>query len=394
MNVPTIFSTDSTTFGRFDPAFTACVIFCEANEYLLRGTVNNDSPAGRWGLPGGKFQVGEEPIAAALRIFKEQTQMTLSEKDVIPGKRYYARISNVDSLLYFCKVDFGPRPDSLKTQQWISIFALRLLNQDNSALAVERQKAFDVIYQDRIWHRVESSQANTHSITLRKGAKELVFDRNCQLVVPLIGPSDTDNSALAEKIETIFGLPNISHVDIFAKEPADSDLQIMYVAVSENKPDDAPIPDVIPGGMLLDRLSSSDCLGGYSLRNYPANTKQCAIFFERFVRSCDFVLPTLLKIQNNTRDDDVIEEFKKQTRFGEVIQIIASDEDEALHKVMQIYEDKLNVLSKGPKTFLRRTQTTTPTQHTDKWSTGGVVVTAAIVAGLVGGLFMVRDHVK
>lgn len=391
MSTTTIYSTNPTPLAPFYPQSASCVIFCEADERVLRNKVSNDSPAGQWGLPGGKLLEKEELVCAVQRIFKEQMNFTVAEKDVMVK----ALISDKNSNLYICKVDYGIAPQELQSCEWISIFAFGLLSKDpNEQVAADRQKAFDVLYENRMWRRVIAPSKNeVNNLVLKKGEKRLVFDRDQRFVVPLIGTSDELNQSLAESLQSIFGLPNISHVDVFDKEPADSDLAKMFEAFSEKR-ENPPIPDELSAGMLAKRLSSQDCLAGYTLRLFPVNATQYRIFFDLFVRSTDFVLPVQLKTANDSTEDEVSTAFQNQTLVEQVIQIDPSKQNEILHKVLQVVEQRLNALAKKskspPRDKLDTVHTTTSTQNGGKWGNGGILVfsTVAAVVGLAAGLHL------
>ncbi|MBI2032130.1 MAG: NUDIX hydrolase [Candidatus Levybacteria bacterium] len=76
----------------FTPVFEIVSCFFEFdNKILLLRRHKNKSQGGRWGVPAGKINAGENKIAALIREIQEETGNTVSQKDLIYFKSIYVK---------------------------------------------------------------------------------------------------------------------------------------------------------------------------------------------------------------------------------------------------------------------------------------------------------------
>ena len=145
MDAARFLSPNAEAFPNFNPTQNSCAIFCEAGQHLLFVQVNENSQAGRWGLPGGNLNTGEAPLDAAMRIFQEQTNYHVpADRFALKGE-CFARISGTDSAIHFFTLQLNEKPQELENFDWISIFALHILDNIQGCTVVEgRKEALDV----------------------------------------------------------------------------------------------------------------------------------------------------------------------------------------------------------------------------------------------------------
>lgn len=280
---------------------TSCVIFCEANNWILSVRENQESQAGRWSLPGGDFQPSEAAHMAAMRTFVAQTSLTVSSDKLRSYGEKAVRINGIDTLIHFFGIQFETRPTELAAFTWISIFAWKIMPNLNPSLT----EAFDIVYRERIWQRVsfpavqngESIQARAE-IIFRKNQQTLRFNCDRRLIIALFGKPASGVMTQAEALEKYCGLMSIGEGD----EDVMGDKRITAL---EDKGIQLPIEMTL--GMLVNRLSKRDCQAGYILRRFPSTPEDCDPLLNIFVRNTDLLVPIHLEMS----DADV------QARFGE-----------------------------------------------------------------------------
>lgn len=297
---PKTLALKATDIQNFAAARTDVVIFCEADQHLLF-VGDNDT----WGLPGGKINAGETPVAAAVRLFKEQTKVAVSADQFALKERRFARLSGIDREIHFVTLDLQNKPQGLKPDRWTSIFALTILDhlEDKEQKDQTRQEAFDVVYRDRIWKRVEadpSADLPPAQLIFQKGDQTVEFDNNRKLGIILLGKPHSGKYTQAEYLAHAFGLPNVSEGGIYQDEMhhTNAPLPQMLAAYDARHPDE-PYPIETTIGMLGKRLAKQDCQAGVVLGGFKLEEETCTFLTEVIFRSgTDTIVPIILNIDD------------------------------------------------------------------------------------------------
>ena len=97
----------------FKPLFEISLTFAEDNsgQILLMWRQPWDSEGGLWDVPGGGIDPGETMIESALREFKEESGIRLSEKDVKHFKTVYVQKPGRDFVMHLYYTSFRGRPE-------------------------------------------------------------------------------------------------------------------------------------------------------------------------------------------------------------------------------------------------------------------------------------------
>lgn len=321
MDAPLRFlSASAEAFPDFNPTQTSCAILCEAGQHLLFVSVNDDSQAGRWGLPGGNLQTDEAPLEAAIRIFKDQTKYQVSADQLsLKGERF-ARISGVDSAIHFFNLQLNEKPQELESFDWISIFALHILDNIGGCTVVEgRKEALDVVYRDRIWRRVENNADEASKLKFHKGGRpEIVFHEDRKLVISIIGKPCSGKATQATLLAQALAMVTVSEGAIFheEKEHTNAPLPRMITAFDE-KFTDEPYPSEIPLGMIGKRLTRDEYSAGFVLGGVQYTEEMCKFLAQWIIRSNDVTLPILLNIS----DEDVRARFPEESTEKEAYEL-------------------------------------------------------------------------
>lgn len=103
--------------------YSDVILINSKNEILFTVRNKNDNfEPGKYCLPGGHIEEGEEPISAAVRELEEETGISLKESQVQPCGQYFDRKSHIN---YFCAhYDGDPVVLDEREQQqfeWVSI---------------------------------------------------------------------------------------------------------------------------------------------------------------------------------------------------------------------------------------------------------------------------------
>ncbi len=109
--------------------------------------------------------------------------------------------------------------------------------------------------------------------------------------IVLFGPPGAGKGTQAAMIEGKYGIPHISTGDIFRKNIKEGTplgkLAKAYIEAGEL------VPDELTMGLVLDRISEPDCLGGYILDGFPRTILQAEMLDRKLMEfndSIDFVL--------------------------------------------------------------------------------------------------------
>lgn len=325
----------ATDFADFNATASSCVIFCEADNRLLFLHENAESQAGRWALPGGNLRNDETPIAAAMRLFREQTPIQVNDGQLEAQGRRFARISGIDSIIHFFKVNFDKKPQEAADLLWISIFALPILDQilNLESGVPGRAEAFDVIYRHRFWQRIEDRSVTPKSLTtaakfvFQKENQTLEFDATRKLIITVIGTAGSGKNTQGQLLEWALGMASTSDGEIMQNE-SDTPLSKMVAAFDQKYPD-LELPSELHLGMMARRLSQPDCSSGIILRGFPSSETQCDVFLSIFVRSTDCLLPIFLDISDEDVKKRLVQDHTGEMRLAR----FQRTKDGILHKL-------------------------------------------------------------
>ena len=120
----------------FNSRFTVVSIFMESDgRILLLKRLPNKSQGGKWGLPAGKVDPGEDISTAIQREIKEETGLLVSQKEFAHWGEFYVRYPDYDFVYHVFHINFKEKPlvkiktDEHDNYQWeIPARAERSLN--------------------------------------------------------------------------------------------------------------------------------------------------------------------------------------------------------------------------------------------------------------------------
>ncbi len=305
MNVTTILACKPTAFPDFKPKTVISTIFLEhAERLLLLMRCSQEEQPGTWGVPGGKSEENETPTQTVLRELQEETQIELSADQVEYRGHRYARIPGWDYLihLYFAKLKDRPivkiDPKEHCQYEWVSIYAFKLM-----PLIKGQDEAFDILYADRIWQRLDPKASedlqriqNKALLILRKGSKSLVFGSQRRFVLNLIGTSGSGKGTQGTMLSQLFGIPNISAGDLFRDDLRANTPLGWIIQTYDKQFYPSYLPDEIPIGMMVKRMSEKDCQTGYVFDGFPRTEKQGDVVRDVLLRENDFHVPLFMDI--------------------------------------------------------------------------------------------------
>lgn len=112
----------------FTPTLAVAGCFCVHEEKFLLLKRHPDKPQGsRWGLPAGKVEEEETPLAAAIRETYEETGVQLSSSDLKPLSDFYIQRGSDAFTLHIYAVELRTKPALfLKTDENIEALWLSL----------------------------------------------------------------------------------------------------------------------------------------------------------------------------------------------------------------------------------------------------------------------------
>lgn len=95
-----------TTPAGFSPKFevVSCYMMCKGKLLLVQRN-DDDSEGGRWAFPGGKVEVGETLKGALVREMKEETGISLFEKEFTYLKTLYVEYPSHDFVYHIFYID-------------------------------------------------------------------------------------------------------------------------------------------------------------------------------------------------------------------------------------------------------------------------------------------------
>lgn len=280
-------------------------LFLECQEHLLvlMRSHKEDQPA-KWGIPGGKAEKDETSYETLTRELREETKITLDQKLITYHGHRYARIPGWDYIvhIYSALVDTRPvvvlDPKEHSCYEWVSIYAFKTM-----PLIRGQDEVFDVVYADRLWQTVHAGSSSTSqktdnasSLVLRKGDKELIFDKRKRFVINLIGTSGSGKGTQGELLSQLFLIPNISAGDLFRDEFRNKTKLGAMVKAYDDTHYPAYLPDEVPTGMMARRLAAPDCQTGFILDGFPRTKAQGDVTREVFLGRDDTHIPLFMDV--------------------------------------------------------------------------------------------------
>lgn len=124
----------------FKPKVEVSAIYVESNgAYLLLEIGGHKAEAGKWGVPCGKHEPSETPIAAAVRELYEESGIKANEEDLIPMGILYFRKPEIDYVYhaYYVRFDSAPRvqlSDEHQNFKWATIAQAKTMPLMNGAV--------------------------------------------------------------------------------------------------------------------------------------------------------------------------------------------------------------------------------------------------------------------
>lgn len=132
----------------FQPKSNVSTVFLEAKHslLLLKRSQSEQQPF-KWGVPGGKINIGETPEEAILRELQEETQIKLSRCALQYFGCYYARSSICDYKLHIYQTRMTRFPPVILDPKEHSSYKWVSLNDFKRMPLLELQSdAFDIVY--------------------------------------------------------------------------------------------------------------------------------------------------------------------------------------------------------------------------------------------------------
>lgn len=323
------FSDNSTNF----PALGGkkeLALFLEHEDHILL----LKRPNGTWDVPGIKVKLNES------RSYKELVLENLQKKTEInlyPDQiqfKGHAKIpkKNYPMHIYYSKLKNRPsvqlKGNKHSQYEWVSIYAFKTLPFSKNV-----HEAFDFVYKDRIWQRIDPSNStgaqktqNTSSLVLRKGNKTLLFNKNRRFIFNLLGKPGCGKGTQAEMLSQLFEIPQVSNGDsIRIALKADSVLGKMIKNFEkDNYPAAIPLPDEIHMGLITNRVIERDCQKGFILDGFPRSERQGDMTREVILRENDLNIPLFIDIPEseiwkriNSRSICPMPKCKYQGKFDE-----------------------------------------------------------------------------
>lgn len=99
----------------FHPKIEAVGCFLEHDsKILLLHRQEHSSQGNLWGVPGGKLEKSETPIAAAIRETFEETGFDISQQPIIDLGKVYIKCQSIDLVYYMIKNRLSDLPGKVK----------------------------------------------------------------------------------------------------------------------------------------------------------------------------------------------------------------------------------------------------------------------------------------
>lgn len=300
-----VFSSSMKTYPGFQLKAEISTVFIEVDKHvLLLKRSKKEDQSDTWGIPGGKKELHEQPIDTLLREVKEETQIDLYAKEISYHGHRYARIPNWDYIIHLYRVNLKERPAVILSKEhtayrWVSIYAFKMLN-----LVKGQDEAFDIVYDDKVWRKVDNDLADkvnsTASLTLKKGTKELRFTQNRRFILNLIGTSGSGKGTQGEMLSKIYGIPNVSAGDLFRDEFREKSFLGEMIQLFDRNHFPAYLPDEVPVGMMIKRLTTEDCKLGFIFDGFPRTKVQTEVTASVILKSDDLHVPLFMDVEEKS----------------------------------------------------------------------------------------------
>lgn len=89
----------------------SCCFVRHGEEFLLLHRVRNDKiEAGKWGMPGGKIERGEDRLAAVVREVLEETGIRIAPENTRYADSAYVRYPEFDFIYHTFEYNFAVKP--------------------------------------------------------------------------------------------------------------------------------------------------------------------------------------------------------------------------------------------------------------------------------------------
>lgn len=122
---------------------------------------------------------------------------------------------------------------------------------------------------------------------------------NHRLVIVLFGRPGSGKGTQGEILSKAYGIPNLSMGDLLRRELRER-TQLGSLVVVHNRQTTEAIPDELPAGVLMRRMSQPDCQRGFILDGFPRTVAQVAIVQRIFTRSTDCSIALHLDLSDTT----------------------------------------------------------------------------------------------
>ena len=95
----------------FHPTVEAAGCYCTYNDKILLLKRNPTRPqGGKWGVPGGKLEKGEDPRSAVIREIYEEVGLDIDDDELKEIGKLYVRLPNLDYVFHMFYKSFQSHP--------------------------------------------------------------------------------------------------------------------------------------------------------------------------------------------------------------------------------------------------------------------------------------------
>lgn len=117
----------------FTEEICGAIVYIECQgDFLYLRKAPEEKLAGKWGVPGGKIEPGEDVAQAAIREVKEETDISLPNSKIIFLKPMYFQTKELSFTLNLHLISLKERPD------------VRLSNEHDCYLWANRKEIFEL----------------------------------------------------------------------------------------------------------------------------------------------------------------------------------------------------------------------------------------------------------